>query len=119
MVHQKVSNNLEVSHSHFQKVHTAGKQNAVFPCDTSKERRGLVQSENPETFHIDVSSVEMAQGVLLHKNSPSSPLLKMLKRWNNSKQVISFWISSVKRELEAAPKFRKEKSLPPADGETF
>ena len=67
-----------------------------------------------ETFHIDISGVVMAQGVLPHKNSPTRPS-KMSKGGNNSQQVISLWTSSLKEENLKQPQSLGRKSLPPTD----
>ena len=67
-----------------------------------------------ETFHIDISGVVMAQGVLPHKNSPTHPS-KMSKGWNYSQQVISLWASSVKEENLKQPQSLGRKSFPPTD----
>ena len=70
------------------------KQNGV-----TQARKGEVfyRLRTLETFHIDISGVVMAQGVLPHKNSPTHPS-KMSKGRNNSQQVISIWTSSVNEE---------------------
>ena len=87
------------------------KQNAVIQA-----RKGKVwyRARTLETFHIDISGVVLAQGVLPHKNSPTCPP-KMSKGRNNSQQVISLWTSSVKEENLKQLQSLGRKSLPPTD----
>ena len=87
------------------------KQNAV-----KQARKGEVWNRvrTLKTFHIDISGVVMAQGVLPHKNSPTCPS-KMTKGRNNGQQVISLWTSSVKEENLKQPQSLGRKSLPPTD----
>ena len=86
-----------------------GKQTAVIQA-----RKGEVwyRVRTLETFHIDISGVVMAQGVLPHKNSPTRPS-KMSKGRNNSQQVISLWTSSVKEENLKQSQSLGRKSLSP------
>ena len=89
MVHQKVSNGLELSHLHtimsaFYVLLESKLQPMVLKDTQACKEMAWYRVRTMETFQIDVSSVKTAQGVLPHKISPSS-LLKILKRQNNSK----------------------------------
>ena len=82
------------------------------PSDTSMERKGLIQSENVDTFQIDVSTMEMAQEVLPQSIQSFKDVEKDEGQQRGHKLPDSFCEG---RELEAAPKSEEKKLFSPTD----